>query len=252
MKKITEKMNNNYCVYMHIFPNNKKYIGITSLKPKYRWSDGKGYKKQKLMYRAILKYGWENIKHEILYTNLSETEAKKKEIELIEKYKSNDENYGYNQTLGGDGTLGLKLSQERKEKLSKLHLGIPRSQETKRKISESEKGKIITKEQIEKRKATMKKRYPNGFKQSDEIKNKISIRMLNNKYNVGIQRNKSYTDKISIKVMCVETGEIFNSVIEASRKKNINKSNLHYTVCGKRKTAGGYHWKRVDEYEKCG
>ena len=204
---------------MHIFPNNKKYIGITSLKPKYRWSDGKGYKKQKLMYRAILKYGWENIKHEILYTNLSETEAKKKEIELIEKYKSNDENYGYNQTLGGDGTLGFKLSQEIKEKLSKLHLGIPRSQETKRKISESEKGKIITKEQIEKRKATMKKRYPNGFKQSDEMKNKTSIRMLNNKYNIGIQRNKSYTDKISIKVMCVETGEIFNSVIEASRKK---------------------------------
>lgn len=46
-------MKNNYTVYMHIFPNNKVYIGITSRNPKYRWNNGKNYKKQCLIARAI-------------------------------------------------------------------------------------------------------------------------------------------------------------------------------------------------------
>lgn len=32
-----------YIVYMHICPNNKKYIGITSQKPEKRWGNGKNY-----------------------------------------------------------------------------------------------------------------------------------------------------------------------------------------------------------------
>ena len=39
---------------MHIFPNGKRYIGITSRKPTERWHNGKGYKKQ-FVYKAIKK-----------------------------------------------------------------------------------------------------------------------------------------------------------------------------------------------------
>lgn len=28
---------NNYCVYKHTSPSGKVYVGITKLKPKYRW-----------------------------------------------------------------------------------------------------------------------------------------------------------------------------------------------------------------------
>ena len=35
--------NKKYCVYKHIFPNNKVYIGVTCQKPEYRWRNGKGY-----------------------------------------------------------------------------------------------------------------------------------------------------------------------------------------------------------------
>ena len=113
MRETTNIMNNNYCVYMHMFPNNRKYIGITSLKPKYRWSDGKGYKKQKLMYRAILKYGWENIKHEILFDGLSREDAFKIEIELIKEYRSNEREFGYNIGTGGEhGSTGTKWSEQ--------------------------------------------------------------------------------------------------------------------------------------------
>lgn len=34
---------NNYCVYKHTSPSGKVYVGITKLKPKYRWNNGKGY-----------------------------------------------------------------------------------------------------------------------------------------------------------------------------------------------------------------
>ena len=36
---------NNYCVYKHTSPSGKVYVGITKLKPKYRWNNGKGYKR---------------------------------------------------------------------------------------------------------------------------------------------------------------------------------------------------------------
>lgn len=95
-----------YCVYMHIFPNNKKYIGITCKKPEARWENGNGYDKdhQPIMYNAIKKYGWKNIEHIIVKDNLSRTEANKLEQELIKKYKTNCKRYGdlfgYNMTDG--------------------------------------------------------------------------------------------------------------------------------------------------------
>lgn len=49
---------NNYCVYKHTSPSGKVYVGITELKPKYRWNNGKGYTRtdeQILFKRAIIK-----------------------------------------------------------------------------------------------------------------------------------------------------------------------------------------------------
>lgn len=111
-----------YTVYRHTFPNNKTYIGITSLKVEKRWKNGKGYEKCPLMNRAIQKYKWHNIKHDILYTNLSKEEAEKLEIELIKEYKSNNIKYGYNIANGGN-SVGMH------------------SEETKKILSEGKKGK---------------------------------------------------------------------------------------------------------------
>lgn len=92
-----------YKVYMHIAPNNKKYIGITSCDdPEKRWRKGKGYYKNKHFTNAIKRYGWENIEHKILYEDLEKEEAQTKEIELIKKHKSNNVKYGYNNTKGGE------------------------------------------------------------------------------------------------------------------------------------------------------
>ena len=101
-----------WTVYVHISPSNKKYVGITSLNPpSKRWANGKGYRKNKYFTRAIEKYGWNNIEHIIYMENLSEKEAKDLEIKLIAEYKSNQNEYGYNLTAGGDGINGRKLEQ---------------------------------------------------------------------------------------------------------------------------------------------
>lgn len=61
-----------YVVYKHTTPSGKVYVGITGQKPARRWQNGYGYKDNEHFYRAIRKYGWENIKHEIVCAGLSD------------------------------------------------------------------------------------------------------------------------------------------------------------------------------------
>ena len=90
--------NGKYCVYQHVFPNGKQYIGITNNVFR-RWKHGEGYVTNKEMYKAIQQYGWENIRHNILADNLTRGEAQKLEKKYI---KENDTiNHGYNKSEGG-------------------------------------------------------------------------------------------------------------------------------------------------------
>lgn len=135
----SKKYSNGYWkVYVHINKiNQKKYVGITSQKVEYRWNHGKAYKQNPHFNSAIEKYGWDNFEHIVLYDYLTEEEAKSKEQELIAKWKTQDRNFGYNSTAGGDGLTGYKPSEELKQLWSKIRTGTKRSEETKRRISES-------------------------------------------------------------------------------------------------------------------
>ena len=113
-----------YVVYRHIFPNGKSYIGITCARPPHRrWRGGTGYYEQPKIYNAILKYGWENIQHEILCEHLTLDEANLLEQEMIAKYNSIEN--GYNVSTGGGGTYGIPCSEETKSKLGKANRGKP-------------------------------------------------------------------------------------------------------------------------------
>ena len=103
----------NYTVYMHITPSRKKYIGITKLKPEDRWRNGRGYYGS-IFYRAVCKYGWENIKHGIFAEGLSLEDAEALEVALSA--------YGYNVSLGGHVAL-RDPSPEFKEKLRLVNTG---------------------------------------------------------------------------------------------------------------------------------
>lgn len=91
-----------YSVYRHTCPNGKVYIGITKQKPERRWGNGgRGYKENEYFYRAIQKYGWDNIRHEIIAKGLTEDEAATMEIDLISRYRATDRSCGYNRHFGG-------------------------------------------------------------------------------------------------------------------------------------------------------
>ena len=113
--------NENYIVYLHTFPNDKKYIGITGQNPQKRWDNGRGYNNNSYMKNAIKKYGWQNIKHDILFSDLTKNQAEEKEIELISLYKSNDRNFGYNIQNGGNSKG--KVSNATKTKISNANKG---------------------------------------------------------------------------------------------------------------------------------
>ena len=115
----------NWIVYKHISPSNKVYIGITHLLPSQRWCRGNGYKNNPMFYSAILKYGWDNIEHKIVISNLTKEQAEEVEKQLISYYKSIG--LSYNITDGGEGTNGYKHTDEYKERMRLLQLHKPKS-----------------------------------------------------------------------------------------------------------------------------
>lgn len=110
------EMEKNYTVYMHVCPNGKRYIGITRQIPERRWRNGNGYKHNKHFWNAIQKYDWNNIEHIIIENNLTKEQAENMEIELIAKYRSTEQDRGYNIANGGN-TIGTH-SIETKKKIS--------------------------------------------------------------------------------------------------------------------------------------
>ena len=224
----------NYTVYMHIAPNGKRYIGITSRKPEYRWSGGNGYKPNKHFYNAILKYGWDNIEHCIMGENLSKEDACALEQELIARYDTTNQQKGFNRSIGGEsGSLGVKKSQEAREKLSASRKGKPTwakgkrfSQEHCEKISQALTGKHLSKETKQKRSIAHKGKTPwiKGKTMSDETRKKTST-----------------------PIICIETNISYFGLMEAERQTGISHSNISNCLKGKREIAGGYHWSYYNE-----
>lgn len=158
-----------YKVYVHIAPNDKKYVGITSHEKLSRrtGNNGEGYKTQTLFWRAIQKYGWDNFKHEIVAEHLTCEEALQMEINLIAKYQSNNPKYGYNTSVGGNGVKGGSLQAIDRERLSKKMSTIMKGKPSARK------GQKLTDEHKQRISKSLI-----GHKHSEETKRKIGLKSI--------------------------------------------------------------------------
>lgn len=236
----------NYTVYKHtnLF-NGKIYIGITSKKVNQRWKNGAGYKTQPYFYNAILKYTWDGFSHEILYTNLSEEEAKQKEIDLISKYKSNNKKYGYNITGGGDGLNGYKFSKEHSKNMSNAMKGKNAKQiyqysldghfiKIWDSIVEASESLGINFRSIAD--CCRGEHYSAGNYMwkfaNEDIGNKITpySELVHDKYIIQMDMNGKYIKK-------------WNSANDIQKQLHIRRNNISSVCTGKRKSAGGYMWK---------
>lgn len=223
-----------FCVYKHTLSDGRAYIGITSQPTSRRWRpNGEGYVKSSYFYNAIQKYGWGAFEHEVLFSGLTEKEAKAKERELVAEFRTNEREFGFNLTDGGDSVRKM-TEEERREhgrRMSEINRGRHHSEETKRKMSEhmmGEKnpnygGKAITPEMVEK------------------------IRELGKRPKSKETRNKMSAAAKKHRVVCVETGEVFESMKAAASAKGIGYTTVTCAVYDPHRRAGGFHWATAPE-----
>ena len=239
-------MKENHCIYIHIFPNNKVYIGQTKYNVQKRWGNkGYRYREQPLLYNAIKKYGWDNIEHKILCKCKNQEDANLLEKYYIKQYQSNNIKFGYNLTNGGDGMSGYKASKERIEKLKLKFKNNPKwqekltfknckhTEETKSKISNSHKGKKRSPELCKKMSEFAKTRTGNKNSFWNKHHNENTINKIR--------------EKVSNKILCIETGQVFLGCREAGETFNVKREAISKVVNGQNKTCQGYHFIKLEK-----
>jgi group I intron endonuclease len=169
----------------------------------------------------------------------------------------------------GDASRGHITSEEQKQKISKARKGIfKHTEEAKEKLRQKALKQFMTKEAKQKISSKIKKLWEEGFYDNMSIKHKgqkawnkgltkDDPRVAKSCRKVGEWHPSEETKKRMSdarkgkkpvncrKVICIETNEIFNSIAEASRNKNIN--NIGKALTNEKYTAGGYHWKYFKE-----
>ncbi len=240
-----ENKNRKYVVYKHTSPDNKVYIGITGQNPpEKRWANGHGYAQNEYFNSEINRYGWDNFMHEILFDNLTKTEAQKKECELIEHYKSIDKSFGYNIKAG----TSKQISDSNEIKIignSSGKSAIPIAQYTCsgefikifRNVLVAESESNICGSNIIK--CCDGKLHSAGkfvWRYADPNFNYIN-------YNYRINRQVVQYTKDGLFV------RVYNSIIEADRENNVDQSSITKCCKGKVRTAGGFVWRYISDVE---
>lgn len=225
--------------------NNKIYIGQTIQPLVKRWKQHCRHYKHRCtsIYNAIQKYGKENFIVEQIDHAHSREELDNKEMFWIEFYNSMNREKGYNLVSGGN--KNHTVSDETRKRMSEANKGDKNffygkgflilgqnnhfygkhhSEDAKRKISEALRGN---------------KNHNFGRPMSDKTKRKISESRKGKL--IGSDNPKSS------KVLCIETGEVFDCGLYACDKYNISAASLCNCLKRRSKTAGKLHWVYVYE-----
>ena len=240
-----------WSVYKHTSPSGKVYIGIAK-DVKHRWrNNGMGYKGSTRIWYAILKYGWDNFKHEIVAENLTRQAACDMEVALIKEYKSTDPTFGYNLTTGGQhGTL----SPQSIEKLRASLMGHPVSDKVKTILAESNRIPLIcieTQEVFDSAREAADKMGLCRTSVSRAAKGKqdtcggFHFAVLSD-YQNGQMSKFTPSPHAYRRVRCVTTGEEFDTICEASRKTGLSRRGISYACNGVHNTCGKMQWAFID------
>ena len=203
--------------------NGMTYIGQTmqrgGFNTRYRNNIGR-FTENKYLKNSINKHGIDkfdiNKQLDIAY---SREELNEKEIQWINFFNALKPN-GYNLCLGGGQTSGYHYTEEQRNNISKGKKGLTMGEEN------SFFGKT----------------------HSDEQKAKWSMQRKNRE--LSSEWRQRIGESQHIKIINIETGEIFESVNSAATKYNIANTNLSRCCRSNTRTCRGYNWMYYDEYIK--
>lgn len=87
-----------------------------------------------------------------------------------------------------------------------------------------------------------------NHKDENKLNNHVdNLEWCTHEYNTSYGTRNSRIGKANSKpVICIETGIIYSSVMEAERQTGIHNGNIIQVCNGRRKTAGKYHWRYED------
>ena len=191
--------------------NNVFYIGIGKEEKRAYVKNNK--QRNQHWHRIVNKYGY---KIEITHTNICWQEACKIERYLIAFWRDFlGKKSITNLTDGGDGVLGLYVSEETKQKQREKKLGTKQSEYTKQKHSNTIRKTLQNPEIIAKYSAASK-----GRLHSEEVKNKIS------KAKIGGKNSSAR------KVIDAVTGKIFECMKYAAESINMPCGTLQHQLSG--------------------
>lgn len=212
----------------------KCYIGETmKSNPELRWNEHKRKIEKGIgcpaLQDAVRKYGIDNFSFEILIICFDE-DRYRFEIEYIKKYNSMAPN-GYNLTKGGEGGgfYGKRHSENVRKTISqKCIRNYQNNPELGKQISE--KNKLLM--------------------NNIDIKDKITKAVLNTERCKTLKENKLSFKDLKVKVLQLSLDNTiikqYNSIREAGEATGINANNISKVINYKKKSTGGFLWKRVE------
>lgn len=226
-----------WTVYQHIFPNKIYYIGITSQDPIIRWNNGNGYKGQKL-YELIQKYNWDKeVKHEILYSHLTQEEASTIEKYLISAWRVIDpQRICYNISAGGIAPLVLKTVYQ--YDINGLYLNSFYSvMEAAEATGDSTSVANIRNCCYGNRKTA------NGYRWSYE-----KVDLLPNINIISTKKEKEKNKPFKVNQYSLDNKLIasYHTTVEAEQITGVPRNSISRCLCNKQQSAGGYKWTKYN------
>lgn len=230
-------MADNFKIYLYTFPNGKKYCGQTKNSIEERAGHGGiRYKSCPKVWRAIQKYGWNNIQKEYLYEGLTSEQANIKEQETIQSLKLREDEYGYN-----IATSKQNNSEEDRQYLSSVMKAHWQDSDYREKCLAT----IQSKEYKEAMSEIIQEKWrdPQFFAKQD----KAHKQFIYTKGTPVLQCDKMTGQVLQIFPSAAEAARIINPQSAGTNSPGTKIS----AVCnGRRKTTMGYSWRYIKDDEE--
>lgn len=252
-------------IYLIEFPNGKHYVGCTTYYLLKRIAEhlnvAKSNRIDSKLYRAFRKYAGEKIKIKLLEKSETKEEMFEKEKYYIKLYDSKVN--GYNSTDGGEGAVGIVLTEEQRKNISVRQKNRFKNESERKAISDGVRRyiqnnpKAVNRASRKKLKVIKSQKFRRFMskKMKDLYANNPTLRKRNNE-----SIRKAFADNPSLKeqisrslggrpILTYKDGKFvgrYPTLMDCGRSLKLSTGNIGSVLKGKRNHTHGYTFKREE------